>query len=229
MLVNFIRTLILVLLVFIVLRIMGKRQIGELDPFEFVITLMIAELASTPMGNIGIPLLSGIIPIIALLFLHLSFSYLSLKSNWARRLISGVPSVIIRNGKLVEKELAKIRCNIHEVLEQLRISGITDISEVAYGILETNGKLSVILKAEKKPATPEDLQIEVQPVQLPQLIIVDGIMQKTDYNNQETQEKILQALNKAGYASYKEILLATIDSQGRINIQGKGERTCEQQ
>ena len=142
MLVVFARTLILYVLVVIVMRIMGKRQIGQLQPFELVIAIMISELASVPMQNTGIPLINGIIPILTLLVAQITMSFISLKSTKARGVICGKPSILIENGRINEKELRKEMYTINDLLEQLRIKNFQNIADVEFAILETNGQLA---------------------------------------------------------------------------------------
>lgn len=222
MLVNLIRTFILYVLVVIVMRAMGKRQIGELEPFELVIAIMIAELATIPMAETGIPLINGIIPILVLLVSQLAFSYISLKSITARKIISGVPSVIIKNGRIIEEELYRLRYNLHEVLEQLRIKGYPNIADVEFAILETSGKLSVIPKAQKRPVTPEDLKIVARYEGLPLALIVDGYVQKERLSEANlTQKWLEEEIKKQGFKSVKEIFLASLDSNGILYLQEK--------
>jgi len=149
MLVMFFRALILYALVVTGIRIMGKRQVGELQPFELVVTIMIAELASVPMENTGTPLLNGIVPILALLLAEVFISYITLKSERARTIVCGSPSIVIQNGKIVQRELARLRYNVNDLLEQLREKNIVNVSDVEFAILETNGQLSVIPNLKK--------------------------------------------------------------------------------
>jgi len=222
MLINLLRTLILYLLVVLVMRAMGKRQIGELEPFELVIAVMIAELATIPMADAGIPLINGIIPILVLLVIQLTLSSLSLKSVTARKIISGVPSIIIKNGQLVEEELYRLRYNLHEVLEQLRIKGYPNISDIEFAILETSGQLSVIPKSQKRAVTPEDLKISTPYEGIPLALIVDGYLQKERLAETKLTLQWLEAeIKKQGFNSIKEIFLASIDSNGNLYLQEK--------
>lgn len=152
------RTIILYLLVVIGLRVMGKRQIGEMQPSELVVAIMISDLASIPMQEIGIPLLSGIIPIFTLIIMEITLSQISLKSRKFRHILSGKPSVIIHNGKILKGEMKKLRFNNDDLKEQLRIQGYTKISDIHFAILETNGQLSIILKPQKQPCTISDIE-----------------------------------------------------------------------
>ena len=158
MLIPLIRTLILYFLVVTAIRIMGKRQIGEMQPSELVVAIMISDLASIPMQEVNIPLVSGIVPVLTLLVAEVAMSYICLKSVKFRRLYTGEPSIIIYNGRVREKELKKLRFSLSDLIEQLRISGCNGIGDVQAAVLETNGQLSVFKKAQ--PVTCEDLDIK---------------------------------------------------------------------
>ena len=142
----FMRTVILYFVVIIAMRLMGKRQIGDLQPSEMVVTIMISELASIPMGNSGTPILIGIMPILVLIVLEIGLSCCAMKSKKISRLISGKPSVIIHNGKINKEEMRRLRMNYDDLKEELRLEGCTDIKTIQYAILETNGQLSLITK-----------------------------------------------------------------------------------
>ena len=156
MIISFIRTIILYITVIIAMRVMGKRQIGELQPSELVVTIMISELASIPMQSTGIPIFAGVVPILTLMVAEVSLSFLSMKSKAARKILVGTPSVIIKNGKIDTAEMEKLRINDDDLMEELRLCSCNNITDVEYGIVETNGKLSVILKRERQPYTPSD-------------------------------------------------------------------------
>ena len=158
MAISFIRTVILYLLVITGLRIMGKRQIGEMQPSELVVAIMISDIAAIPMQEVGIPLMSGIIPIFTLIVMEILLSQLSLKNKKFRRLMTGKPNVVIHNGKILKSEMKKIRFNMDDLNEQLRIQGYTRISDINFAILETNGQLSIIPKPKKSQATVEDVE-----------------------------------------------------------------------
>lgn len=222
MLVVFVRTFILYTVVVVTMRLMGKRQIGQLEPYELVIAILIAELAAVPMEDKDIPLINGIIPIITLLFLQVLISYLSLKWLWFRHLMDGTPNVIIENGKIQEKAMYQARYNLDELLEHLRVQGYANIHEVEYAILETSGDLSVIPKSQKRPVNPEDLGIETEYEGLPIPLIMDGqiIHQNLEYLALDTPW--LQAeIRKLGVTSVREVLFAIIDTQGQVYIQPK--------
>ncbi|SET63624.1 Uncharacterized membrane protein YcaP, DUF421 family [Natronincola peptidivorans] len=174
MLIVFIRALILYALVVVVMRMMGKRQIAEMQPFELVITIMIADLAATPMENTGVPLINGVIPILTLLSAQVIVSFLSLKSEVFREIVCGKPSIIIDKGNIIQSEVTRLRINMNDLLEQLRSKNYLNLSDVEYAILETNGQITIIPKVEKRNVVTEDLGVKVQPEELPITLIVDG-------------------------------------------------------
>lgn len=180
MILVFVRTIIIYVLVLIVMRFMGKREIGQMQPFELVISIMIADLASTPMAEIGIPILYGIIPIFGLLFMHIVISVLNIKSIKMREIICGKPSILIDKGKIDELALIKENFTINELQERLRVNNVNNISDVEYAILETSGQISVILKPEKRTVTPEDLNISVNSDNISYDLVLDG---KVMYDN----------------------------------------------
>lgn len=222
MLLIFARTIILFILVVTTVRIMGKRQVGELQPFELVVAIIIAELATIPMEDKEIPLINGIIPIITLLLLHVTISYLSLKSETMRKIICGTPSILIENGKIKENELKKLRYNLSDLLEQLRTKNIANIGDVEYAILETNGELSVIPKSQKRPLTPEDLNIPTEYEGLSIPLIMDG---KIKYQNLFKAnldiEWLLTELKKRRIDEPEKVFLASLDSKGGLYLQLK--------
>ncbi|NLY76096.1 MAG: DUF421 domain-containing protein [Firmicutes bacterium] len=222
MLVLPVRTAILYLLVVVIIRLMGKHQIGQLQPFELVITIMISELAAVPMQDTDIPLLHGIIPILTLLLIQISLSLLTLKNETARRIICGGPSILIENGKINQAELTRLRYNLNDLLEQLRLKDMPNIADVEYAILETSGKLSIIPKSQKRPVNPEDLKLETPYEGLPVTLIVDGVLKDKNLSRLNlTQDWLRDELNKYGLVSWDQVLLASLDTTGRLFLQPK--------
>ena len=215
-----VRTLILYAVVIVALRLMGKREIGQLQPFELVVILMISELAAVPSENVGVPLLSGIIPILVLLFASLTLAYISLKSERAREIICGKPSILIDRGKISEEELNKNCYNLTDLLEELRLNNIPNIAEVEFAILENNGQVSVIPKAHKRPTIPEDFKITPPYEGLPLTIILDGKLNK---RNLEQSNKdlnwLINELKKQKIEKIEEALIASLDSSGTLFAQ----------
>ncbi len=217
MLVVFARALILYIIVVISMRIMGKRQIGQIQPFELAIAIMISDLAAVPMQNTGIPLVNGIIPILTLLIAQMLMSLLSVKSIWARALICGKPTILIEKGKIKEEELRRELYTLNDLLEQLRINNFSNIADVEYAILETNGQLSVIPKSQKRPLNPQDMGIKTDYEGLTIDVIVDGhIMSKNLKIAGKDQQWLLKELHKKHYKNPVDILYACIDSSGKL-------------
>jgi len=220
MLVVFVRTIILYLLVVIVMRLMGKRQVGQLQPFELVVAIMLSELAAVPMQNQGIPLINGIIPIVTLLFLQILLSFLNIKSETARAIICGKPNIVIQNGIIKESELTNLQYSVNDLLEQLRSKNCPNVSDVEFAILETNGQLSVIPKSQKRPLTPSDLNINTLYEGVPISLILDG---KINYQNLEkanlTYDWLMEQLSKNNISNLKDVFFCSLDTNGNITIQ----------
>lgn len=221
MLITFTRAIILYLIVLIVMRLMGKRQIGELQPFELAISIMIADLASVPMTELGIPLTNGIIPILGLLVMDLIISWLNMKSLNVRKIVCGKPSILIYRGKIDEKVLRKERFTINELQERLRGDDIFDIADVEYAILETNGEISVITKPEKKNLTPEDMGIEAEYEGIPYDLVVEGKVMHENLKNLGKDEKWLDNELKKFDTQPKNVLIATVNGKGEIFCQNR--------
>ena len=171
----FFRTIILYFILMLGLRLMGKRQIGELEPSELVLTLIISDLAAVPMQDFGIPLVNGVFPIVTLLCVSMLLSFFSLKSIRFRGLVCGYPTVIIRDGKVLQQNMARNRFTVDELLEQLRSQGYSDLTAVKYAVLETSGQVSVLPYTKDSPVTPQVMNLTVQDdVTLPVLVINDG-------------------------------------------------------
>ncbi len=170
----FVRTVIIYFLVLFVMRFMGKREIGQMQPFELVIAIMIADLAATPMAEIGIPILYGIIPIFGLLVIHTIISLLNLKSIKIREIICGKPRILIYRGKIDEKALIEENFTINELQERLRVNSINNLGDVEFAILETSGQISVVQKPEKRALKPEDFNMKVPYEGIAYDLVIDG-------------------------------------------------------
>ena len=176
MILSYFRTLILYLVLILVIRLMGKRQIGEMEPAEFVVTMLVANLAAIPMQDGGIPLFSGLVPILTVLGLELVLSWGTLRSQWFRRVLCGKPVILIENGRILQHQLRQTRITLDELMGHLRQKDVLNPQEVQYAILETNGTLSVFLYPEHSPASAKEAGIRVKPAQLPVTIIEDGVL-----------------------------------------------------
>lgn len=221
MLITFFRAIVLYIIVLVVMRLMGKREIGQLQPFELAISIMIADLASIPMTEIGIPITNGIIPILGLLIMHLIISIINMKSIKAREIICGKPRILIYRGKIDEKALIKERFTINELEERLRGNNIMNLGDIEYAILETSGQVTVIPKPEKRNVIAEDLNITPEYEGISYDLVVDGkVMNKNlkkigkDYN---WLKKEVRKFNM----NPDEALIVTYDGKGQIFCQKK--------
>ena len=224
MLIIFIRSIILYVLILVVMRLMGKREIGQLQPFELAIAIMIADLATIPMSETGIPIFNGIVPILGLLVMHLIISIINMKSMNMRALICGKPSILIYRGKINEKVLRKERFTINELQERLRGNNISDIADVEYAILETSGQVSVIEKPEKRNTKPEDFNIIPEYEGITYDLVIDGVVMNEnlqilnkDYN------WLKQEVNKFNMEP-EDALIVTINAKGDIFCQEKDKK-----
>lgn len=217
----FFRSLILYGIVVLIVRVMGKRQIGQLQPFELVIAIMLADLASAPVDDVGVPLIKGVVPIFALAFAQIIISFLSLKSERFRTLIGGSPSILIENGVLQQKKLEQLRINLNDLLEQLRSQNIANIDDVEFAILETNGNLSVFPKVDKKAPTLEDLNIQGKPESIPVTLIMDGqIMYKNLKKAGQDLNWLLGQIKNLGL-DRKSVFFAYLDTQNQLKVIAK--------
>jgi len=213
----FIRTLILYILIITGVRLMGKRQVGELEPSELVLSLLIADLAAVPMQDFGIPLLTGLIPILTLLSLTTIFSVLTMKSMRFRTLMCGRPSIVIRDGRLEQQEMHRNRYTVDELMEELRMKGYTDLTEIKYAILETNGQLSVLPRADRKPPTLAQLNIPACEPGLPVVLISDGRVLSHNLELSGYDRLWLDGqLRKRRCSSPAQVFLMTVDEQGSV-------------
>ena len=228
MLIVFIRSLLLYTVLAITIRIMGKRQLGQLQPFEFVIAVLIAELAGIPMSDTDIPLANGLVAILTLMLSQVTLAYITLKSNKARGIICGTPSILVKNGKIMEEEMRRLRYNTNDLIEQLRLKGYPNIADVDYAILETDGQLSIIPKPEKKPLTAEDLGIMPEYEGLPLSVVMDGRILRNDLDKLGLTEKwLVEQLHSAGFSDVSQVLFASLDGSGRLFVQGKQKKVMK--
>ena len=212
-----IRTIVLVCFAVFAMRLMGKRQIGQLQPFELVIAIMIADLASTPMESLDTPLWRGVMPLFTTVALHQLFTLLSLKSQKLRAFFSGRPTVVIHNGQIDYKALEKLCFNLNDLLEELRAGGILTPTEVGTAIMETSGKISVFPKSQHRALTPADMQIETGYEGIPLTLVMDGRLQKENLPLCGQDEVWLRMqLNRLGFKSMRDVLLCYLDTDGRM-------------
>ena len=221
MLLTFVRTIILYILVLVVMRFMGKREIGQLQPFELAISIMIADLATLPMAEPGIPITNGIIPILGLLVMHLIISIINIKSLRVREIICGKPSILIYRGKIQEENMRKERFTINELEERLRGNNVFDIGDVEYAILETSGQISVIQKPNKRTTIPEDFGIEPPYEGISYDLVVDGKIMKQNLEKLGKDYNWLLKQVEAFGIKPEDALIATIDGKGNFFCQEK--------
>lgn len=215
----FLRTTILYLLLIVAVRLMGKKQVGELEPTELVFAMLLSDLASVPMQDFGIPLLYGVLPIVILLCITMTLSQLSLKSVRFRRILCGRPTVIVRNGIPDQDALAKNRFTVDELLEELRLQGITDLSSVKYAVLENSGQVSILLFDRETPVTPEQLNLQVKEDGLPLILISDGHLVRANLKQLGHDEDWLrERLQEHHLDQISSVFLLTADENGQICV-----------
>lgn len=221
MLATFFRSIVIYILVLVVMRLMGKREIGQMQPFELAISIMIADLASIPMTDIGIPISNGIIPIMGLLVMHLIISVLNLKSSKIREFICGKPTILINKGKIDEEKLKRERFTLNELEEKLRSNNVMDIGDVEYAILETSGDVSVIQKPNKRNTTPEDFNIMPEYEGISYNLVIDGKVMQENLKQIGKNYDWLKKQTQKFQMMPEEALIVTINGKGSIYCQKK--------
>lgn len=217
-----VRSLILYALILFLIRIMGKRQIGEMQPFEFVITLIIADLATIPMAETALPLIQGVIPLLTLVCIHYLICLLSRKSVTFRRLFSGKPVILLDSNGIIYENMRKVNMNFNDLLEGLHSAGYFNLDEILYVILQTNGQMTVVNRAPYAPLTANDLNIPKDPATLPMIIVSKGKIMNENLKLAQIDERFLtDNIKKVGINSLKDILILTFDNAGKIYVQPK--------
>lgn len=224
MLATFFRSIIIYIIVLIVMRLMGKREIGQMQPFELAISIMIADLASIPMTDIGIPISNGIIPIMGLLVMHLVISVLNMKSGTLRGLICGKPTILIYRGKIDEEKLRAERLTLNELEEKLRSNNVMNLGDVEYAILETSGDISVIQKPNKRTTTPEDFDIMPEYEGISYDLVIDGKVMQDNLNKLDKSYEWLKKQTEKFQMMPEEALIVTVNGKGDIFCQKKQKR-----
>lgn len=218
MLITVVRTAILYFFMIFIIRIMGKRQVGQLQPGELVITIMISEIASLPMQDNNIPMYQAIIPVAVLAILEIAVSFASLKIIRLREILQGHAVVVIRNGEPDRDQLRRLRYSMDDLLESLRQKDVFDISDVQYAIAETDGSLSVMLRPEKRTATVTDVNAKPDNKSLPRTIISDGRLIKSQMQKCNMSDDDVAKILKKYKVSRKKVLLLTVDGNGNVNL-----------
>ncbi len=224
MLINFVRAIIIYILVLIVMRLMGKREIGQLQPFELVISIMIADLASIPMTDPGVPIFNGLVPILGLLAMHLLITVLNIKSVNIRKITCGKPTILVYRGKIDEEALRKERFTVSELQERLRGKEIFNLGDVEFAILETNGEVSVIQKPNKRNTIPEDFNIMPEYEGLPYDLVVDGKIMYENLTKIGKNERWLKNQIDKFKTTPENVLIATMDGKGNFFCQEKSKK-----
>ncbi|GAA0816097.1 DUF421 domain-containing protein [Clostridium tertium] len=215
-----IRTIFLYALVIFVIRLMGKRQIGELQPYEFVITIMISDLAALPMQDTRLPLILGVIPILTLLFIKTVLSLIQLKSQKARKILEGEPCILINRGKINFKTLKRQQINLDELMEEIRLAGYFDLSEIEFGILENNGQMSFLTSTKSSDGSSDSQNTSSSKPRLPIIYVLDGRINRNALTSgNKTDEWVQNELKKHKVNSIKDVLIAMTDTKGKFIYQ----------
>lgn len=219
MLIILIRTIVLYFIILFVMRIMGKAELSKMSPFQMIVSFMIAELAAMPIESPDISMISGVTAIFTLLFLQVLISFLSIKSDRLKNLFSGAPSLLIDKGQINKKEMKRLRLTLSDLLEALRIGNCPSLSSVEYAVMESNGNLSIIQKAEDKPLTAKDLSITKAAESLPLVLISDGNfypknLKASGWNEQQLDSELLAR----GVTNRRDVFFAFCDEQRRLHV-----------
>lgn len=219
MLMSVVRTFVLYAVVILCIRLMGKRQVGDLQPSELVVTMMIAELASIPMQDLDRPVINGVIAILVLTFIEIVLSVITLKSPFLRKILEGKSAIIIKDGVIDQKMMKKLRITVDDLLEGIRQEGVFSIDTVDFAIMETNGKLTVQKKAKEEPVTPKDLELDVDKKSLPTVVISDGKLIESVFDEfsvvkrKDAMEKL-----KKKHLEIKDVFLMTVNENKEFVI-----------
>ena len=219
MAISLIRTLIVYFLIILSLRIMGKRQIGELAPSELVVAVLISDLASQPLQDTGIPLIYGIVPVLTLLCTEVLLSYATLKSIRLRVLVGGKPSVIISDGKLNQKEMGRNRLTLDELTVEMRKQNVTDITKIRYAVLESDGTLSILLYSAENPVTPSQMALRCDEEEYPLIVVSDGVVLTNNLEKLGFDDNWLaETLRRRGVLSPSDVYVLFSDRRGKIYL-----------
>ena len=218
----FVRTVILYFAILISMRIMGKRQLGEMEISEFIVAALIADLAATPLQDIGIPLLNGLVPIIIMFCFEIIIAGLNMRSVKLRKLTYGRPEMIIRNGRIIREAMQKNRFTLDELMQELRAQGLTDTAQVEYAVLETNGQLSIILKSGNQPATASQMGVDADDVSYAHIIINEGRILDNNLKLLGRDRRWLaNELKRQNLRSADEVYILTLSENGSVFCQAK--------
>ena len=218
MIITVIRTVILYVFITIGIRIMGKRQIGDMQPNELVVTLLISEIAALPLQDPSQPIINGIISVFVLVILEIFISFITMKSYTFRKIMNGKSAIIIEDGKINQDVMKKLRMTVLDLIELLRGQNVFDVNTVAYAVLEVNGDLNVLLKSNFQPATPTDLNLKTQSSKMQVPVISDGKIIKEAVNSiAKTESEIKEILNSKNLTE-SSVFLMTMSRDGKMNV-----------
>lgn len=219
------RSIIIYCIVLVAVRLMGKRQIGDMQPFELVVTLIIADLACIPMSDVSIPIVFGIVPLLTLVVLHHIFTWANRKSVFVRKILNGKPIIVIDKKGINYEALKSLNMTINDLTEGLRVANCFDINSVAYAIVETNGNISVLLKSKFSPVTNDDMNLSPDESTLNTIIINDGKIIEENLKNLNLDKSFVdKILKKQGVKDIKNVLICTINSLGEGFFQEKNQQ-----
>ena len=218
MIITITRTIVLYIFVTLGIRLMGKRQIGEMQPNELVVTLLISEIAAIPLQDTSQPILNGVVAIFMLVILEIIISVITMKSLYVRKIMNGKSAVIIKNGVIDQNMMRQVRMTVLDLVELLRGQDVFDISTVAYAVLEVNGNLSVLLKSSEQPVTVNDIDIKKEKATLPLPVISDGKIIRESLDALEISEDDIKSTVKKNSTDIKDVFLMTMDRYGETSL-----------
>ncbi len=218
------RSILSLLTLFLVTKMLGKKQVSQLSLFDYVIGISIGNFAAEMTINLDSQEINGIIAVLIFGGVAYMVDILTMKSIFLRRYFMGVPTIVIQNGKLMKKNLKKIKFDINDLLEECRGSGYFDISEIEYALMEANGKISILPKGEYKPLTIKDMNLKVEKQGLCANVVIDGkLMKKNLLNMNKDKDWLIQQLKVQGYSNIKEVFLATLDLNDKVIVYEKND------
>ena len=222
MLTIIVRAIVIYILVLFVFRLMGKRQIGQMQPFELVLTLIIADLATIPMAELSVPVLHGIVPLLTLVVVHYFLTLISRNSTKFSNFISGKPVIVINPKGIDEKALRSLNITIDDLIEAIRGAGYFNLEEVQYAIMETNGTVNVLPKSDFSPVVNKDLKLKLEENSIPVTLVSEGKILKNNVNLAGVDKNFIEKfMKKAGIEKISKILVLTLNKSGTVYIQEK--------
>ena len=220
MLTLFLRAMILYIVMILVMRGMGRRQLGQFQPYEFAMTILLADIISTPMESVSTPLMQGLLPVAAMFVVHCAISLISVKSDKARAIISGKPSLIISKGVIDQRELKKLCLSLSDLLEGLRSGGVLNPAEVGTAVIEANGNISVFTRSSNRPVTTGEMRIDAGYEGMPMILVMDGRVQPYNLSRCQKDQAWLDGLLSQAGLNIPGTYFAYLDTQGRLYVQG---------